>query len=107
MYFSRDGQTGKQPVPTKQTENLETAEMPVEDAEWNRIEEEECCIESFQKKLIDQGVLTHQAAKKIWKTHFEKAKKLAAQIESEASPSADTIWDHTYVNNENADWRNF
>ncbi|MCJ8277527.1 MAG: thiamine pyrophosphate-dependent dehydrogenase E1 component subunit alpha, partial [Bdellovibrionales bacterium] len=73
----------------------------------NRIEEEECCIETFEKTLMDQGVLTKASAKKIWDKHFEEAKRLADEIKSEPSPTADTLWDHTYANSENADWRKF
>lgn len=73
----------------------------------NRIEGELCCIETFEKRLIDQGVLTTAKAKKTWDDHFETIKKLADKISKEASPTADTIWDHTYVNSENADWRLF
>lgn len=73
----------------------------------NRIPGEECCIETFKKKLIDNKVLTSQKAKKIWDDHFDNIKKLADKVSQEANPKADSIWDHTYVNNENADWRNF
>ncbi len=73
----------------------------------NRIEGEECCLESFRKKLIDQGVLTSQKAQKMWDEHFDAIKKLADIVSTEAAPKADTLWDHTYSNNENADWRKF
>jgi len=73
----------------------------------NRIPGEECCIETFEKKLIDNGALTTQKAKKIWDDHFELVKRLADQVATEPNPKADSIWDNTYVNNENADWRNF
>ena len=73
----------------------------------NRILDEECCIESFTKKLIDGGALTSQKAKKIWDDHFEHIKRLADQVAKEANPVADTIWDHTYYKSENADWRKF
>jgi 2-oxoisovalerate dehydrogenase E1 component alpha subunit len=73
----------------------------------NRIEGEECCIESFRRKLIDNGVMTTQKAKKIWDDHFEVIKKMADAVAKEANPKADSIWDHTYANNENGDWRKF
>ncbi len=73
----------------------------------NRVQDEECCLETFKKKLMDNGVITSQKSKKIWDDHFERIKRLADQVVTEANPSADTIWDHTYANNENADWRNF
>lgn len=73
----------------------------------NRIEGEKCCIEAFEKKLIDQGFLKPQEAKKIRDNYFNQIKKMADEIQSEPFPSPDTIWDHTYVNSENADWRKF
>ena len=73
----------------------------------NRIEGEKCCLEMFKRKLIDQGVLTSQAAKKIYDDYFNKIKELADKVSQEVSPSADTIWDHTYKGSENADWRLF
>ena len=33
--------------------------------------------------------------------------KIFKEVQKEEGPSADTIWDHTFVNNENADWRAF
>jgi 2-oxoisovalerate dehydrogenase E1 component alpha subunit len=73
----------------------------------NRIEGEECPIESFEKKLIDQKVLTAQAAKKIWDEHFNHIKSLADQVMQEPDPTVESLWDHTYKDSENADWRLF
>jgi 2-oxoisovalerate dehydrogenase E1 component alpha subunit len=73
----------------------------------NLIENEDCCLELFKKKLINQGVLTTDQAQKIWNEHFEQIKKIADKVSGEPSPKAASIWDHTYFNNENADWRKF
>lgn len=73
----------------------------------NRIEAEECCIENFQRNLIDQGVLTNRSAKAIWDKHFEEIRLIADQVVQEPAPEARTLWDHTFANNENADWRKF
>ncbi len=73
----------------------------------NRDQDQECCLETFKKKLIDNGALSSQKAKSIWDDHFETIKRMADQVVKEADPTADTIWDHTYANNENGDWRNF
>ncbi len=73
----------------------------------NRIEGEECCLETFEKKLMDQKVITAATIKKIRADHFEDIKNLAEKVFSEADPTADTLWNHTYVNSENADWRLF
>jgi 2-oxoisovalerate dehydrogenase E1 component alpha subunit len=73
----------------------------------NRVSEEPCCIELFKKRLIDQGTLTSQSAQKIWDEHFETIKKAADSVSGEGHPDKSSIWDHTYANNENADWRLF
>ena len=73
----------------------------------NRIEGEDCCIELFEKRLVDQKVLTPAAIKKMKDEHFQTMKKLADEVSTEASPNSTTLWDHTYVDSENADWRNF
>ena len=73
----------------------------------NLIEGEKCCIQSFEKKLVDEKVLTSAKAQQIWKDHFENVKKLADEVSQEAFPNPETLWDHTYFNNENANWRKF
>lgn len=73
----------------------------------NRVNGEECCIENFEKKLIDQKILTSSQCKQIREDHFETIRVKSEQIREEPSPTADTVWDHTYANGENADWRKF
>ncbi len=73
----------------------------------NRISSEPCCIETFEKKLVDAKILTIKDCQKIKDDHFEAIRDKTDMIREEPSPQADTIWDHTYVGNENADWRKF
>jgi len=73
----------------------------------NKIPGEADCIELFEKRLIDNGVLTSASAKKIWNSHFEEIKGFADDVRKEPAPEASTLWDHTFANSENADWRNF
>lgn len=73
----------------------------------NRIKGEPCCIKDFEEKLLKWGYLKSADVKKIWDAHTKEVKAISDQVRKEAAPSADTIWDHTYVNNENADWRAF
>lgn len=73
----------------------------------NRVEGEECCIETFEKRLVDAGVLKTGESKKIWDEHFNQIRILADEVRHEPSPTAESVWDFTFVNNENADWRNF
>jgi len=62
---------------------------------------------TFEKKLIDVGLLSKNEAEKIW-DQYEK-EGVAAQLEarSESAPTPESVWDHVFVNNENADWRKF
>jgi 2-oxoisovalerate dehydrogenase E1 component alpha subunit len=73
----------------------------------NRVTGEEDCIETFEKKLIKMKILTAADCKKIKDDHFERIRILSDQIRGEPVPTADTLWDHTYYQSENADWRNF
>lgn len=73
----------------------------------NRVANEDCCLENFEKKLHKMKVLTAADFKQIREKHFENIRVLTDQIREEPAPSGDSIWDHTYANNENADWRNF
>lgn len=73
----------------------------------NLIKIEDDCLVLFEKKLIDAGYLTSVEAKLLFENYEEHARKIADEVRREPFPSADTIWNHTYVQNENADWRNF
>lgn len=68
---------------------------------------EVCCIEAFTKRLVDQKTLSSSDVAAIWKSYEAESERAADQAASEPVPGPDSIWDHTYVNNENADWRKF
>lgn len=73
----------------------------------NRVANEECCIEMFEKVLVKKKILTSADCKKIRDDHFERIRIKTDEIRNEPVPTADSVWDHTYHNSENADWRNF
>lgn len=62
---------------------------------------------SFEKRLIDAGLLTEKAAKKIWEIYESEGVIAQEQARQEPVPTPESVWDHVYVNNENADWRKF
>ncbi|UXR65263.1 thiamine pyrophosphate-dependent dehydrogenase E1 component subunit alpha [Bdellovibrio bacteriovorus] len=62
---------------------------------------------SFEKRLIDAGILSEKAAKKIWEIYETEGVNAQEQARQEPSPTPESVWDHVYVNNENADWRKF
>jgi 2-oxoisovalerate dehydrogenase E1 component alpha subunit len=73
----------------------------------NRRLEMEDPVPKFEKRLIEAGLLTKAEAEKIWENY--EAEGVAAQLQarSEGSPTAESVWDHVYVDSENADWRKF
>lgn len=73
----------------------------------NRINGEPCCIETFEKKLVDAKVLTAKECQKIKDDHFEAIREKSDMIREEPAPQAETLWEHTFAHNENADWRKF
>jgi 2-oxoisovalerate dehydrogenase E1 component alpha subunit len=73
----------------------------------NRNTEMVDCVMSFEKKLIDAGYLSKAEAAKTWELY--EAEGVAAQLQARAepAPAAESIWDHVFVDSENADWRKF
>ncbi len=64
-------------------------------------------VMEFEKKLLAAGILNETEVKKIWEIYEEEGVKAQEQARGEPSPSAESVWDHVFVNNENADWRKF
>ena len=69
--------------------------------------DEVCCIKAFEEKLIKNKILSSKEIKSIWTQYQEEAKQAQNEVMKEASPKAESIWNHIYANNENADWRKF
>jgi len=64
-------------------------------------------VKSFEEKLLKHGVIKESDAKALW-VNFEEEYRLAAEkVQNEPAPTAESIWDHFYANNENGDWRKF
>ncbi len=61
----------------------------------------------FEKKLIKQGSLDKKTAQVLWEKFEVEARDAQMKVKEELSPEAASIWNHIYVNNENADWRKF
>lgn len=65
------------------------------------------CVQSFEKKLIEAGYLSKSEVLQIWETYEEEGVAAQVQARGEPTPTAESVWDHVYVNSENADWRKF
>lgn len=64
-------------------------------------------VKKFEEKLLKAKIISSQNVRDLWDKYELEGVKAAEQARSEPVPQSNTIWDHTFVNNENADWRNF
>ena len=64
-------------------------------------------VKTFEARLLKAGLITEKDSEKIW-ADFEAEGVRATEIaRAEPQPTADSIWNNTFVGSENADWRNF
>jgi 2-oxoisovalerate dehydrogenase E1 component alpha subunit len=61
----------------------------------------------FEKRLLSAKIISEREVKKIWEIYEEEGVLAQEKARQEPVPAAESVWDHVYVNNENADWRNF
>jgi len=73
----------------------------------NPIQNEVDPVRDFEQKLLKAGLLKESDCKQIWTAFEAEGVRATEQARTEPVPSAESIWDHTFVNNENADWRKF
>jgi 2-oxoisovalerate dehydrogenase E1 component alpha subunit len=73
----------------------------------NPIQNEIDPVKDFEKKLINAKIISISEATKTWADFEEEGIKATEQARTEPVPKAESVWEHVYVNNENADWRNF
>ncbi len=64
-------------------------------------------VSDFEQRLFKAGLMTESQSQKIWAEYEAEGVRATEIARTEPVPTADSIWDHTYVGNENADWRNF
>lgn len=61
----------------------------------------------FEKSLLEAGVISEKAITKIWEIYETEGIIAQEQARQEPAPTSESVWDHVYVDNENADWRKF
>lgn len=64
-------------------------------------------IELFEKRLVDSKYVKPGFVKELWTKYDIESREISDIVRAEAGPAKDTIWDHVYADNENADWRKF
>lgn len=73
----------------------------------NPVQDEVDPVKDFEKRVLKSGLIKETEVKAIWEKYEAEALQALELARTESVPTADSIWDHTYVNNENADWRKF
>jgi 2-oxoisovalerate dehydrogenase E1 component alpha subunit len=61
----------------------------------------------FEKKLISAGLIKETEVKSIWEKYEIEGIQAQEKARTEPSPTSQSVWDHVFVDNENADWRKF
>lgn len=64
-------------------------------------------VKIFEKKVIDKGIYTSAGVKELWEQFEAEGVRATEQARGEPVPQSDSIWNHVYADNENADWRKF
>lgn len=73
----------------------------------NPVAEEIDPVKKFEERLIKAGIITAKDSQTIWEQYEEEGVRAAEVARAEPVPTPESVWDHTFVNNENADWRKF
>ncbi|MGZ3770005.1 MAG: thiamine pyrophosphate-dependent dehydrogenase E1 component subunit alpha [Bdellovibrio sp.] len=64
-------------------------------------------VMAFEQRLLDAGILKEKEVKKVWEIYETEGIIAQEEARQEPVPTSESVWDHVYVNNENADWRKF
>ena len=67
----------------------------------------ECPIDLFEKRLVDSKYIAPGFVKELWAKYDLESREAAEIVRGEPVPTKESIWDHVYVDSENADWRKF
>ncbi len=64
-------------------------------------------LQLFEKRLVDSKYIAPGFVKELWAQYDVESREAAETVRGEGVPGKESIWDHVYANNENADWRKF
>jgi len=73
----------------------------------NLVTTEDCCLTNFQNQLLKADLLKPAALKALIERFEAEGYEAQQKVRGEPVPTPESIWDHIYANNENADWRKF
>jgi 2-oxoisovalerate dehydrogenase E1 component alpha subunit len=73
----------------------------------NLVNEEYDSLKDLEQRLLKHGFLKEAQTKELWAQFEKEAAQAQQQVKMEPVPSPESVWDHIYAGNENADWRKF
>jgi 2-oxoisovalerate dehydrogenase E1 component alpha subunit len=73
----------------------------------NPVQNEVDPVREFENRLLKADVISSELVTETWETFEAEGIRAAETARREPVPKAESVWDHTFVGNENADWRNF
>ena len=73
----------------------------------NRVEGEIDPVEDYQQRLFKADLLKESEAQSLREKYEAEGVAATERARAENVPTAESVWDHVYVNKENADWRKF
>lgn len=73
----------------------------------NPIQNEVDPVKDFENKLLQAGYLKESEAKKIWEDFEAEGVRATELVRREPVPTAESIWNHTYCDQQEPDWRKF
>ncbi|MFN8791953.1 MAG: thiamine pyrophosphate-dependent dehydrogenase E1 component subunit alpha [Bdellovibrionales bacterium] len=73
----------------------------------NLVSNEQDPVRDYEERLLKAGLLKTSEAQELWAQYEEEGRRAQETVRLEPQPTADSVWDHVFVENENADWRKF
>lgn len=64
-------------------------------------------VERYETQLKKWKLITDKEIQALHKKYMDELKEIADQVRQEPNPEPESIWNHVYANNENANWRKF
>lgn len=61
----------------------------------------------FENRLMEAGILDKKTSQALWEKYEAEGVAAQEQARQEPVPTPESVWDHVFVGNENADWRKF
>ncbi len=65
------------------------------------------CLKDFEQALLKGDVLKSSNVKSLWQEYENEARQAQELVRTEPAPTAESVWENVFADDENADWRKF